>query len=251
MASKKTIPEGKVACKECHGTGEVHSHNPKCWECNGSGYVDPPKLEVEVESLALLPCAHCKGKPKSEYAYGQNGRSNKMVWWVHCTECGISTKEHENHLIVESEWNTRPDMPKTKEELMAHINMLVTHPFFKEDWIGDEWGDRADVYFRGQASGVDGACMRVEEALMTGEKNGTLGHKRLRDLCTMIEDLLKSHCTALVRYYAESRRHLDPRNREPGWYYEDDNSGECKAGPFKTASDAEKDADAKGIKIEF
>lgn len=27
-------------CITCDGTGEVHSHNPKCWSCNGSRKVD-------------------------------------------------------------------------------------------------------------------------------------------------------------------------------------------------------------------
>ena len=24
-------------CECCNGTGEVHSHNPTCWECSGNG----------------------------------------------------------------------------------------------------------------------------------------------------------------------------------------------------------------------
>jgi DnaJ-class molecular chaperone len=24
-------------CPTCNGTGEVHSHNPICWDCKGSG----------------------------------------------------------------------------------------------------------------------------------------------------------------------------------------------------------------------
>lgn len=24
-------------CKTCDGTGEVHSHNPSCWDCRGTG----------------------------------------------------------------------------------------------------------------------------------------------------------------------------------------------------------------------
>lgn len=27
-------------CKECNGTGEVHSHNPTCWECSGRGTIE-------------------------------------------------------------------------------------------------------------------------------------------------------------------------------------------------------------------
>ncbi len=26
-------------CRTCGGSGEVHSHNPKCWGCSGLGYV--------------------------------------------------------------------------------------------------------------------------------------------------------------------------------------------------------------------
>lgn len=29
--------ESKVKCPTCNGTGNVHSHNPLCWTCGGSG----------------------------------------------------------------------------------------------------------------------------------------------------------------------------------------------------------------------
>lgn len=28
----------KKDCPTCGGSGVVHSHNPKCWTCNGIGY---------------------------------------------------------------------------------------------------------------------------------------------------------------------------------------------------------------------
>ena len=28
----------KQTCMTCNGTGAVHSHNSKCWDCNGIGY---------------------------------------------------------------------------------------------------------------------------------------------------------------------------------------------------------------------
>jgi DnaJ-class molecular chaperone len=31
-------------CPTCDGTGEVHSHNPKCWDCDGK--------KVVIESIA-------------------------------------------------------------------------------------------------------------------------------------------------------------------------------------------------------
>lgn len=27
-------------CPTCGGTGKVHSHNPKCWDCDGTGRID-------------------------------------------------------------------------------------------------------------------------------------------------------------------------------------------------------------------
>lgn len=32
-------------CPTCNGTGEVHSHNPICWTCHGSGSVAPEKAD--------------------------------------------------------------------------------------------------------------------------------------------------------------------------------------------------------------
>lgn len=26
-----------VKCPTCDGTGDVHSHNPRCWDCGGTG----------------------------------------------------------------------------------------------------------------------------------------------------------------------------------------------------------------------
>lgn len=34
-ADAKIIKE----CSNCDGTGRVHSHNPNCWECNGTGKI--------------------------------------------------------------------------------------------------------------------------------------------------------------------------------------------------------------------
>jgi hypothetical protein len=28
-----------IKCETCGGSGEVHSHNPRCWDCNGRGVV--------------------------------------------------------------------------------------------------------------------------------------------------------------------------------------------------------------------
>lgn len=29
--------DARVKCPTCDGTGKVHSHNPLCWTCGGSG----------------------------------------------------------------------------------------------------------------------------------------------------------------------------------------------------------------------
>lgn len=34
-----------VECPDCDGTGQVHSHNPKCWSCNGKGKVTKEKAK--------------------------------------------------------------------------------------------------------------------------------------------------------------------------------------------------------------
>jgi DnaJ-class molecular chaperone len=28
-------------CETCGGSGDVHSHNPICWTCDGTGWVPP------------------------------------------------------------------------------------------------------------------------------------------------------------------------------------------------------------------
>ena len=33
-------------CDNCDGTGEVHSHNPRCWVCHGSGKKTLPKITL-------------------------------------------------------------------------------------------------------------------------------------------------------------------------------------------------------------
>lgn len=38
----------RYKCVCCGGTGEVHSHNPKCWDCNGTGVTTREKAEAEI-----------------------------------------------------------------------------------------------------------------------------------------------------------------------------------------------------------
>ncbi len=43
-------PELRAPCPSCLGTGEVHSHNPRCWDCHGIGEVarkDVPRLRAK------------------------------------------------------------------------------------------------------------------------------------------------------------------------------------------------------------
>lgn len=39
MKIESNVKKTKV-CECCGGSGKVHSHNPKCWECNGTGKVE-------------------------------------------------------------------------------------------------------------------------------------------------------------------------------------------------------------------
>ena len=49
----------KETCSYCGGTGQVPSHNPKCWECNGIGYRvngvewNPPNGTAEEVHMAF------------------------------------------------------------------------------------------------------------------------------------------------------------------------------------------------------
>lgn len=40
-----------VTCPTCDGTGEVHSHNPRCWDCSGQGKVTA-KVAREATQLS-------------------------------------------------------------------------------------------------------------------------------------------------------------------------------------------------------
>ena len=42
-------------CSNCDGTGKVHSHNPECWECGGSG-----KTPRAVIAEPICGCGHRK-----------------------------------------------------------------------------------------------------------------------------------------------------------------------------------------------
>lgn len=38
-----------VECTTCDGTGEVHSHNPTCWDCRGTGRRLKKEVDKEIE----------------------------------------------------------------------------------------------------------------------------------------------------------------------------------------------------------
>jgi DnaJ-class molecular chaperone len=54
MEERKEFGGVMETCPTCDGTGEVHSHNPKCWECNGKGVVGWKADEMLLEEIALL-----------------------------------------------------------------------------------------------------------------------------------------------------------------------------------------------------
>lgn len=70
--------------------------------------------------------------------------------------------------------------------LLAKIRELAMDPLLQERAMGDEWDDATvDAYYRGQASGINGACLRIEEAL-AGHHHGAIADKRLQQLCDRI-----------------------------------------------------------------
>ena len=47
----------QIDCDECDGTGKVHSHNDKCWECNGRGRI---MVTVEYAAWKERDAKRCK-----------------------------------------------------------------------------------------------------------------------------------------------------------------------------------------------
>lgn len=51
-----TATDELMECDECDGSGEVHSHNPRCWECRGKGKIPKSQYEArkkrEAEAIA-------------------------------------------------------------------------------------------------------------------------------------------------------------------------------------------------------
>lgn len=47
-------PEFAEDCKECEGSGEVHSHNPKCYDCCGFGWVLPESRRLHRDTMEAL-----------------------------------------------------------------------------------------------------------------------------------------------------------------------------------------------------
>lgn len=56
MAEAQATAKYKCVC--CGGTGEVHSHNPKCWDCKGTGVTTREKAEAEIRH-SIVPGVRC------------------------------------------------------------------------------------------------------------------------------------------------------------------------------------------------
>jgi len=41
----------KFNCENCNGTGNVHSHNPECWVCDGRGWYPVEEPRTAAGSL--------------------------------------------------------------------------------------------------------------------------------------------------------------------------------------------------------
>lgn len=62
---------GKV-CKTCDGTGEVHSHNPRCWDCRGGGRVPWSKADDYALHDRLAESGHWSPFEHQAEAVGDN-----------------------------------------------------------------------------------------------------------------------------------------------------------------------------------
>lgn len=92
-------------CQTCRGTGEVHSHNPKCWDCDGKGMIPSKQTECEkriaaaesgmldaasewtkawqiiAQALKEMRCADCDGNARAIIA--RLAAENMLIVGVH------------------------------------------------------------------------------------------------------------------------------------------------------------------------
>lgn len=57
----------KYRCCTCEGTGEVHNHNTKCWDCRGKGVTDHKTAESAIRSQIIPEMAKVKGLAKEQF----------------------------------------------------------------------------------------------------------------------------------------------------------------------------------------
>ncbi len=44
-------PRSEIDCESCDGTGQIHSHNPKCMTCSGTGKVRDEEEPLDAEEI--------------------------------------------------------------------------------------------------------------------------------------------------------------------------------------------------------
>lgn len=67
-------------CKTCDGSGEVHSHNPNCWDCDGTGELKPRILTTKPEVL------HAESNAIAKVAKSTNSSLGATLY-VTCSPC--------------------------------------------------------------------------------------------------------------------------------------------------------------------
>jgi hypothetical protein len=53
-------------CATCDGTGEVHSHNPRCWDCQGKGFIPVNKNTRSTSELVPRPTGRRGGSDEPQ-----------------------------------------------------------------------------------------------------------------------------------------------------------------------------------------
>lgn len=72
----------KYKCVTCGGSGEVHSHNSKCWGCNGTGETDRQTAESAIRSQIIPELATIKWLAREPF--GKSEQDSEVARLLEC-----------------------------------------------------------------------------------------------------------------------------------------------------------------------
>lgn len=103
------VNRSMVKCDTCHGSGEVHRHNPKCWDCDGKGVVKQVANEQVVTCVA--PFSYRDATAPDGYICGDCNATGVRLYREYQTFL-----EHQKlrcrHCAMKNQFRTYADGPK-------------------------------------------------------------------------------------------------------------------------------------------